>query len=124
MGVSKGIHRIIKQNKHNHIPRVAMIIDTAISIVLFGIGTYHFTRPNAWRSGTIEFISTALLLTAAYLVDRKKAMLIQLLVALPLCAIGIRHLTHGGGWKSGTTELFFVILLVANAYIIHKFGKR
>jgi hypothetical protein len=110
--------------KRNRIPRVATLIDTAISIVLCGIGLYHFTQPNqAWRSGITEVLSAVLLLTAAYLVHRPKAMVINLVVAVPICSLGIRHLIHGGGWRSGITELFLAIVLVAVAGIIHKPGK-
>ena len=111
-------------DKRNRIPRVAMLIDTAISIILWGIGLYHFTQPNqAWRSGITELLSAALLLTAAYRVSRTKAMVIHLVVAVPVCSLSIRHLIHGAGWRSGIMELFLAILLVAVAGIIHKAGK-
>ena len=112
------------RDKCNRIPRVAMLIDTAIAIVFCGIGSYHFTQPNqAWRSGTIEVVCAALLIIAAYLVDRTKAMVINLVVAVPICGIAIRHLIHGGGWRSGITELLLAIVLVVVAGIIHKPGK-
>lgn len=113
-------------NKRNRIPRVAILIDTAIAIVFCGTGSYHFTQPNqAWRSGTIEVVSAALLITAAYLVDRTKAMVIQVVVVVTICGLGIRHLIHGGGWRSGITELFLATVLVAVTGIIckHKPGK-
>jgi len=111
-------------SKQRRIPRSAMLIDTAIAIIAFGISLYHFTQPDqAWRSGTIEVLSTMLLLTAAYLVHRQKAMAINLIVALSLCVLGVRHLIHGGGWKSGTTELFFAIVLIGAAIMIYNFGK-
>ena len=112
------------RDKGNRIARVAMLIDTTIAIVFCGIGSYHFTQPNqAWRSGTIEVVCAALLIIAAYLVDRTKAMVINLVVAMPICGIAIRHLIHGGGWRSGITELFLAIVLVVVAGIIHKPGK-
>ena len=101
-------------NKRSRIPRAAILIDTAIAVVFCGTGLYHFTQPNqAWRSGTIEVVAAALLITAAYLVDRTRAMVIQVAVLVTICALGIRHLSIGGGWRSGTTELFLAIVLVA-----------
>ena len=114
-------------NKRNRIPRVATLIDTAIAILFCGTGLYHFTQPNqAWRSGTIEVVSAALLITAAYLVDRTKAMVIQVVVLVTICALGIRHLVLGGGWRSGVTELFLAIVLVAVTGTVyrHKPAKR
>ena len=103
-----------RSNRHSRIPRVAILIDTAIAVIFCGTGLYHFTQPNqAWRSGTIEVVCAALLITAAYLVDRTKAMVIQVGVLVGICALGIRHLTIGGGWRSGITELFLAVLLVA-----------
>ncbi len=112
-------------NKRNRIPQVAIVIDTAIAIVFCGTGIYHFTQPNqAWRSGTIEVVSAALLITAAYLVDRTKAIVIQVVVLVTICALGIRHLIHGGGWRSGVTELFLASVLVAVAGAIYKHRPR
>ena len=100
-------------NKRNRIPRVATLIDTAIAILFCGTGLYHFTQPNqAWRSGTIEVACAALLITAAYIVDRTKAMVIQVGVLVGICALGIRHLVIGGGWRSGITELSLAVVLV------------
>lgn len=111
-------------SEYEHIPRSAMFINTAIAIVVFGLGIYHFTQPDqAWRSGIIEVLSAALLLTAAYLVHRTKAMVINLIVAVLSFILGIRHLIHGGGWKSGVTELFLAIVLIAVVGIIYKYRK-
>ena len=32
--------------KYKRIPHSAMLIDTAVAIIVFGIGIYHFTKPN------------------------------------------------------------------------------
>jgi hypothetical protein len=101
-------------NRRGRIPRVAILIDTAIAVVFCATGLYHFTQPHqAWRSGTIEVVCAALLITAAYLVDRTRAMVIQIAVLTTICGLGIRHLIIGGGWRSGITELFLAIVLVA-----------
>jgi hypothetical protein len=107
--------------KAAHVPRAARFINTAIAIVLCGIGIYHFTQPNeAWRSGTTELVSAMLLFTAAYRVSHVKAMVTNLVVAVVISALGVRHLIYGGGWGSGITELLFAVLLVAAANIIHR----
>lgn len=107
-------------NKRNRIPRVATLIDTATAVVFCGTGLYHFTQPHqAWRSGTIEVVCAALLVTAAYVLDRTKAMIIQVGVLVGICALGIRHLVIGGGWRSGVTELFLAIVLVAVTGMVH-----
>lgn len=104
-----------------HIPRAARRINTAIAIVICGIGLYHLTQPNkAWRSGMIELVSAMLLLTAAYRVSHVKAMVTNLVVAVGILALGVRHLIHGGGWGSGITELLFAVFLVAAASMIHR----
>ena len=104
-----------------HIPRAARRINTAIAIVLCGIGLYHLTQPNeAWRSGTIELVSAMLLLTAAYRVSYVKAMVTNIVVAVGISALGVRHLIYGGGWGSGITELLFAVILVAAASMIHR----
>jgi len=111
-------------SKYERIPHSAMLIDTAIAIIVFGLGIYHFTQPDqAWRSGITEVLSAALLLTAAYLVHWPKAMVINLIVAGSSCFLGIRHLIHGGGWRSGITELFLATVLIAVAGIIYKYRK-
>ena len=102
-----------------------MLIDTTVSIVVCGIGVYHFTQPHqAWRSGTIELICSTLLLIAAHHVSRAKAVVINLIVAVPIFSLGIRHLIHGGGWLSGITELLFAVLLVTAAKIIHGYREN
>ena len=107
--------------KYEHIPKSGMLIDTVIALIFLGLGIYHFTQPDqAWRSGTIEVLFAALLLTAAYLVHWTKAMVINLIVAVIICPLGIRHLTHGGGWRSGITELFIAVVLTLVAYIIYR----
>jgi hypothetical protein len=114
-------------NKRNRIPRVARLIDTAIAVVFCGTGLYHFAQPNqAWRSGIIEVVCAASLITAAYILDRVKAMVIQVAVLVGICALGIRHLVLGGGWRSGVTELFLAIVLVAVTGTVyrHKPAKR
>jgi hypothetical protein len=112
---------IDRMAQRNRIPRVAVITDTAIAIIFCGTGLYHFTQPNqAWRSGTIEVVCAASLITAAYLVNRTIAMLIQVAVAMGICALSIRHLSHWTGWRSGVTELFLAIVLAAIAVIIYK----
>ena len=108
----------------NRIPPSAIFIDNAVSIVLCGLGIYHFTQPHqAWRSGIIELLCSMLLLTAAYRVSRAKAVVINLIVAVPIFSLGIRHLIHGGGWLSGITELFFAALLITAANIIHRYRE-
>jgi uncharacterized membrane protein len=103
------------------VPIPARILNTLIALVLCILGIYHFTQPNqAWRSGTTELTTAALLLVAGYLVSRGKAIVINLVVAVVVMIAGIRHLIHGGGWRSGTAELFFVVLLVVVAVIIYK----
>ena len=101
-------------SRRSRIPRVAILIDTAIAVIFCGTGIYHFTQPNqAWRSGTIEVVCASALMAAACLLGRTKAMLIQVAVALGIGALGIRHLIIGGGWRSGITELFLAVVLVA-----------
>ena len=103
-------------NRCSRIPRVAILIDTAIAVIFCGTGIYHFTQPNqAWRSGTIEVVCASALMAAACLLGRTKVMLIQVAVALGIGALGIRHLVIGGGWRSGITELFLAAVLVAVA---------
>ena len=112
-------------NRRRRIPRVAILADTAIAVILCGAGIYHFTQPNqAWRSGTIEVVCASALMAAACVLDRTKAMLIQVAVALGIGALGIRHLIIGGGWRSGITELFLAIVLVTVTGITcrHKAG--
>ncbi len=112
-------------SKCNRVPPTAMFIDTAVSIVVCGIGVYHFTQPHqAWRSGIIELICSMLLLIAAHRVSRAKAVVINLIVAVPIFSLGIRHLIHGGGWLSGITELLFAALLVTAAKIIHGYREN
>ncbi|NQT72033.1 MAG: hypothetical protein HQ553_04595 [Chloroflexi bacterium] len=104
-----------------HIPRTAMLFDTAISVVLSGMGIYHLTQPGqAWRSGTVEVLCSILLLMAAHRFSHTKAMITNLVVAVPLLSLGIRHLIHGGGWKTGVTELVFAVLLIIAAVTILK----
>jgi hypothetical protein len=108
------------ENNHKE-NTVVKVINTVVSIILIGIGSYHFTRPaQAWRSGTMEFLCAALLLTSAYRWSQKKAMVVNLVVGLGIGALGIRHLAIGGGWASGSTEVFFAILLVTVAMIVHR----
>jgi hypothetical protein len=103
-----------RSNRCSRIPRVAILINTAIAVIFCSTGIYHFTQPNqAWRSGTIEVVCASALMAAACLLGRTKAMLIQVAVALGIGALGIRHLTIGGGWRSGITELFLAVVLVA-----------
>jgi hypothetical protein len=114
-----------RSNRRSRITRVVILIDTAIAVVFCGTGLYHFTQPHqAWRSGTIEVVCAALLMTAAYLVDRTRAMVIQVAVLATICGLGIRHLVIGGGWRSGITELFLAIVLVVVTGITcrHKAG--
>jgi hypothetical protein len=106
------------------VPRLASLADTAIAIVLYGLGIYHFTQPNqAWRSGTTEIVSATLLLIAGYRVSRIIAIIINLAMAVVIGGAGIRHLIHGGGWRSGIVELFFAVTLIAIAGVIHR-GKN
>ena len=108
-------------NKHGHIPLVARLIDSMVSIIICGIGIYHLTQPNqAWRSGAIELFCAVLLLIAACRVSCVKAVVMNLVVAGPLCFLGVRHLIHGGGWESGVTELVFAVLLVTAANMVHR----
>ena len=101
------------------IPTRALLIDTIIAVVLFGLSIYHFTQPDqAWRSGMIELFSVILLITAAFFVSCMKSTVIYLIDAPASIVLGIYHLTHGGGWRSGITDLLFAVLLMANAYII------
>lgn len=104
-----------------HVPRAAMLLDTAISVVLSGIGIYHLTQPGqAWRSGIVEVLCSMLLLMAAHRFSHTKAVITNLAVAVPLLSLSIRHLIHGGGWKTGVTELVFAVLLITVAVTIHK----
>jgi hypothetical protein len=108
-------------NRRSRIPRVAILIDTAIAVIFCGTGIFHFTQPNqAWRSGTIEVVCASALMAAAWLLGRTKAMLIQVAVALGIGALAIRHLTIGGGWRSGVTELLLAVLLVAVTGITYR----
>jgi hypothetical protein len=76
-------------NRCSRIPRVAILTDTAIAVILCSAGIYHFTQPNqAWRSGTIEVACASALMAAACLLGRTKAMLIQVAVALGIGAPG------------------------------------
>lgn len=101
--------------------RVAIAIDTAIAIVLCGTGIYHFTQPHAaWRSGTIEVVSAASLIIAAYFIDRTKAVLVHVAVLATIFGLSIRHLIDRG-WRSGITELFLSIILVAVAAAIYRY---
>jgi len=110
--------------KYERIPHSAILINTIIAIIIFGVGIYHFTRPEgAWRSGITEVLCAASLVTAAYLVNWSKAMLINLIVAAVSLGMGVRHLSHGGGWKSGVTELFLTVVLIAVAGIIYRHRK-
>ena len=80
-------------NRCSRIPRVAILTDTAIAVILCSAGIYHFTQPNqAWRSGTIEVACASALMAAACLLGRTKAMLIQVAVALGIGAPGKRRL--------------------------------
>lgn len=107
--------------KRAAVPRAARYINTAIAIILCGLGIYHYTQPNqAWRSGTIELISTALLLAAAYVITGIPAVLIDIVVAVTLSGLGVRHIIIGGGWKSGAVEELFALLLVTAAALIYK----
>jgi hypothetical protein len=100
--------------------RLARYINTGIAVVLTGLSIYHYTQPNqAWRSGTAEICSAAVLIAAAYLFPRMIAMAANILVAIVACGLGIRHLIHGGGWRSGTVELLFAVLLVVVAVMIY-----
>ena len=108
-------------NRSHRIPRAAVITDTVIAVFLCGVGAYHFTQPHqAWRSGIIEVASAALLIAAAYLVDRIKSMIIQVVIAATIGALGIRHLALGGGWRSGCAEVSLAIVLVAVAVTIYR----
>jgi hypothetical protein len=111
--------------KRFRVPMAVRLINTAIALVLVGLGIYHYTQPDAaWRSGTIESVSAILLLTAAYLVSRVKAMVINLVIAVGITVLGVRHVAIGGGWKSGTTELFFAVLLAVAAVIIYRARRK
>jgi hypothetical protein len=110
---------------HIRVPRLTSLTDTAIAIILYGLGIYHFTQPNqAWRSGTAEIVSATLLLIAGYRASRVIAILINLVVAVVIGGAGIRHLIHGGGWRSGIVELFFAVTLIAAASMIHRHRKE
>jgi hypothetical protein len=111
-------------SKYGRIPHSAVLINTTVAIIVFGLGIYHFTRPEgAWRSGITEVLCAALLLTAAYMVNWSRAMLINLIVAAVSFGMGVRHLSHGGGWKSGVTELFLTVVLIAVVGIIYRYRK-
>ena len=111
-------------SRHKPIPQAAVLIDTVIAIVLFGIGIYHFTTISStnqsWRSGAIEFFCSTLLLTAAYCVSRNKAVVVNLVAAGFGGILGGYHLTHGGGWKSGVAELLLAAILLTAAGIIRR----
>jgi threonine/homoserine/homoserine lactone efflux protein len=110
-----------RASRRVRIPRAARFINTAIAAVLLGLSIYHYTQPNqAWRSGTVELASAALLLTAAYLFSGLKAMAVNLIIAVVVSGLGVRHLIHGGGWRSGITELFFAVLLVVAAVMTYR----
>jgi hypothetical protein len=110
----------IKKTKNN-IPKNARNLNTVMAAVLILLGAYHYTQPNAaWRSGTIESITSVLLLAAAYAVSPKAAMAINAVLAAVMLALGIRHLAIGGGWLSGSVELVFTGLLIIGASLIFK----
>ncbi len=113
--------KIVGGKSMRHVPRGAIVLDTAVSIVLAGIGIYHLTQPDqAWRSGTVEVLCSMLLLLAAYRLSCTKAIMTNLVIAVLLLSLGIRHVIHGGGWKTGVTELVFAVLLITAAVSIYR----
>ncbi len=111
--------------KRKTIPKIARCLNTAMAVVLYGIGIYHYTQPNAaWRSGTIETVTASLLLVSAYLVSSLPAIIIDLCFAAMLVVLGIRHAAIGGGWVSGSVELLFAVTLISNAVIINRSRKK
>lgn len=111
--------------KRRAIPKIARYLNTAMAVVLYVLGIYHYTQPNAaWRSGTIETVTASLLLVAAYFASSVVAMVINFSFTVILVALGIRHAAIGGGWVSGTVELLFAVILFTNAVIIYKARKR
>lgn len=120
----KELTEFTKSSRYERVPRSAILIDTIIAIIIFGLGIYHFTQPNqAWRSGITEVVYATLLITAAYLVHWPKTMVINLIAAVLSLGLGVRHLIHGGGWRSGITELFLAIVLILVAYVIYRHKK-
>jgi hypothetical protein len=114
-----------RNEKNAPVPRAARFINTAIAVVLLGLSAYHYTQPDqAWRSGTIELGSAALLIAAVYWLAGVRAMVVNLVIAVAMSVLGVRHLIHGGGWRSGTVELLFVVLLVAAAVIIYRSRRK
>jgi hypothetical protein len=108
----------------NRIPKIPRYFNTAMAIVLYALGIYHYTQPNAaWRSGTIETVTATCLLIAAYLVPVRVAIAINVIFALGITALGIRHLSFGGGYISGTIELVFAVCLIIGSFINNKERK-
>ena len=123
--VRKCVKMTVIMEKRNAVPRFSRYLNTAMAAVLYGIGVYHYTQPNAaWRSGTIETVTASLLLVAAFLASSLIAMVINFSLAAILIALGVRHAAIGGGWVSGTTELLFAAILITNAFIINKSRKK
>ena len=111
-------------NITNRLPKISRYLNTAMAVVLYALGIYHYTRPNAaWRSGTIETITATSLLIAAYLVPPRIAMVINIVFALGITALGIRHISLGGGYVSGSIELIFAIVLIWSAVLFNKQRK-
>lgn len=103
------------------LPKTIRVLNTGMAVVLYGLGIYHFTQPNAaWRSGTIETVTATCLLIAACLVPPRVAVIIDIVFALAITALGIRHISFGGGYVSGTIELIFAASLVYCAVLISK----
>jgi hypothetical protein len=107
------------------IPKIPRYLNTVMAFLLYILGIYHYTQPNAaWRSGTIETITATFLLIAAYLLTSTGYIVTNVVFALIIAALGIRHVSFGGGWFSGITELIFAILLVIGALITKKKKTR
>jgi hypothetical protein len=108
----------------NRILKNPRYLNTAMAVVLYALGIYHYTQPNAaWRSGTIETVTATCLLIAAYLVPSRVATAINVVFAIGITALGIRHMSHGGGYVSGSIELIFAVLLIWSAVLLYKQRK-
>jgi hypothetical protein len=109
---------------NNLISKTPRYLNTAMAVVLYGLGIYHYTQPDAaWRSGTIETLTATSLLVAAFLVPPGIAIVINVVFAIGIIALGIRHISFGGGYVSGSIELIFAVLLIWSAVLISKQRK-
>jgi hypothetical protein len=106
-------------------PKAVRYFNAGIAGVLYVLGIYHYTQPDAaWRSGTIEIVTASCLLAAVYLLPLKAAAVINIIFSLMLTVLGIRHAAIGGGWISGTIELIFAGVLVYGAVMINRKRKK